>query len=106
MTVVATRVVETALGPMRVELDAPVPDGPDSVCVYRISGPATNRTGRAMGVDGFQALQLAMERIGADLRASEEFEAGPLRWLGMPGPGFPLPEPMRGMGWDRPGPPT
>lgn len=87
---------------MRVELEAPVPDGPDTACVYRIIGPATRKVGRVVGVDGFQALHLAMERIGADLRTGEEFEAGPLRWLGMPEPGFPLPESIRDLGWETP----
>jgi|GEM_PF-3939966 len=52
-----------------------------------------------MGIDGFQALQLALERIAADLRASPEFEAGPLQWLDMHHPGFRLPEVIGDLGW-------
>lgn len=99
MTIIATRTLSTKLGPMSIEMDAPVQLGADFACVYRIRGPRTAKRGRAMGVDRFQALQLAMERIGADLRASPEFEAGALEWLGMAEPGFPLPESIVHLGW-------
>lgn len=65
-------------------------------CHYRIKGPHTDRTSRAMGVDAFQALQLAMERIGTDLLFSQEGQKGALRWLEVPYDiGFPVPASIR-----------
>lgn len=99
MTVIASRHVSSALGDMRIELHAPERLDRDFACAYRIEGPRTRKRGRVLGVDGIQALQLALERIGADLRASAEFEAGPLRWLDMDEPGFPLPATIADLGW-------
>ncbi len=45
-----------------------------------------------MGIDAFQALELTLQKIGVDLRYSEEGRHGNLRWLDTPGEtGFPLP---------------
>lgn len=98
-TNIATRILHSSLGEMRLELFAPEQTGPDVRCTYRITGPRTRKQAHATGVDGFQALQLAMTRIGADLRASEEFAAGTLRWLDMDEPGFPLPDTIADLGW-------
>jgi hypothetical protein len=96
---IATRTLRTALGDLRIETDAPERQGDDVMCAYRILGPRTVRRSRMTAVDGVQALQLVMERIGAELRASPEFEAGPLRWLDMLEPGFPLPGAIADLGW-------
>jgi hypothetical protein len=101
MIPMATRAISTALGDLRVDIAAPTRQGPDHVCAYRITGPRTNRQSRALGVDGVQAVLLALEKIGAELRASPEFEAGPLRWLDMDEPGFPLPTSIAHLGWGR-----
>ena len=98
---IASRVIHTALGKIRVELYAPEPLGADFQCGYRIEGPRTRKKSRAMGVDGFQALELAILKIGVDLRASPEFEAGPLQWLDRDDPGFPLPASIADLGWKR-----
>ncbi|MDO9711262.1 DUF6968 family protein [Paracraurococcus lichenis] len=99
MVPIASRVLQTALGDMRIELFLPERLYGDVACRYRIIGPRTKKEARAMGVDGFQALQLVMTRIAADLRASPEFEAGGLRWLDRENPGFPLPEIIEDAGW-------
>jgi hypothetical protein len=73
----------------------------DDACAYRITGPRTNRQSRALGIDGVQAMLLALAKIGAGLRASPTFEAGPLRWFDMDEPGFPLPTSMAHLGCGR-----
>ncbi|WP_376089586.1 DUF6968 family protein [Roseomonas sp. CCTCC AB2023176] len=102
---IARRELGSVLGPVIVELDGPRADGADAACNYRIAGPRIGAAGQVRGVDGFQALHLAMERIGAALRASEEFAAGPLRWLDMDEPGFPLPPRLAGLTWRAAGTP-
>ncbi|MBS2033326.1 MAG: hypothetical protein JST54_35965 [Deltaproteobacteria bacterium] len=59
-------------------------------CPFQFRGGGVNRIRYAGGVDAVQALQLAMERIGVDLRHF----APPLTWdAGMDGDlGFPTPE--------------
>ncbi len=99
MATIATRMLSSTLGAVRVELEAPYRVEREYACVYRIEGPRIRKRVKVLGVDGFQALQLAIERIGADLRASAEFEAGPLRWLDMDEPGFPLPASINHLGW-------
>lgn len=79
-------------------MDIPTPDvsGDNFRCNYGIKGPLTVRSGHAMGVDAFQALQLALERIGTDLLFSEEGQRGELRWLDVPyDVGFPVPASIR-----------
>ena len=101
MTVIARRVLASALGEMTVTLDAPVADGLDWRCGFRIEGPRLSAEAHAMGVDGFQALDLAMRLIGAALRSGEEFRAGPISWLDRDEPGFPLPQGCEELGWRR-----
>jgi hypothetical protein len=99
MSTIATRQLSSSLGTIRVEMDAPVRSEGDYACIYRIVGPRTSKRGKVMGVDGFQALQLTFERIAADLRMSAEAAAGPLSWLDMDEPGFPLPAELVDLGW-------
>jgi len=93
-SICAYRALESLFGRVEVWMEVPVLDagGQDYRCRYRIKGPRTDRAGHAMGVDAFQAMQLAMERIGTDLLYSEEGQVGELRWLDVPyDTGFPCP---------------
>jgi|SRR5579872_4461497 len=92
----ATRTLELQGKPsVIVELSVPVPHGDDFECSYKIQGLGAEETKCAFGVDGLQALLLAMQRIGIDLYTSEAFQSGQLRWLGQPDLGFPVPETVR-----------
>jgi uncharacterized protein DUF6968 len=76
--------------PVHVELDAPVRRRSGGwACAWRIRGIGRARTGRALGEDGLQALQLALTAVR---RALEPF-AGRLTWTGEPGE-LGLPEPI------------
>ena len=44
----------------------PIADG-DFLCAYQISFGAETKKGHAIGVDGVQAIQLAMRKIASDL---------------------------------------
>lgn len=96
--VCARRVLQSAWGPVEVVMEVPVADADDGDfrCAYRINGPRTQRRSHAMGIDAFQAIELAMQKIGTDLFFSEEGQHGELRWLDAPYEiGFPLPESTR-----------
>src|SRR5512141_1863721 len=68
--------------PVLIELDAPVRRrSGEWACVHRIRGIGRVRTGRALGEDGVQALQLAF----AAVRRSLEPFAAQLTWTGEPG---------------------
>lgn len=65
-----------------LEFEAPKPRrGDEWACVYHIRGLGRARTGRALGEDGLQALQLAMMAVR---RTLEPFAAR-LTWTGEPG---------------------
>jgi hypothetical protein len=66
----------------------------DSCCSFRIEGIGSGNVRRVWGIDGFQAIQLAMMAVGAELYSSDEARAGELRWEAgnVPGDlGFPVP---------------
>ena len=68
--------------PVLIELDAPVRRrSGEWACVHRIRGIGRVRTGRVLGEDGVQALQLAI----AAVRQSLEPFAAQLTWTGEPG---------------------
>jgi len=76
--------------PVLVELDAPVwRRTGEWACAWRIRGIGRARTGRALGEDGLQALQLALTAV----RRSLEPFAERLTWTGEPGE-LGLPEPI------------
>jgi hypothetical protein len=66
------------------------PDEDDYFCPYQIVGVGSERVRHAAGVDAVQALQLAMQMIGADLSASKQ--SGKLTWLGDDELGFSTPD--------------
>lgn len=81
-----------------VEIGRPYPweyGNGDFKCEYEISGLGNGKASYAIGVDGIQALYLALQSIGTDLYTSEESNRGDLRWEGgmIAGDlGFPVPD--------------
>jgi hypothetical protein len=59
-----------------------MPDTSDYYCPYQILGIGSEKIKYAAGIDAFQAIQLAMGRIGADLWALNQECSGQLRWEG------------------------
>jgi hypothetical protein len=78
---------------LEVLLYSPIQDGGDYRCKYAIreDGQVT-KEGYAVGVDGLQALVLAVQKMGADIAFSEYGKARKLYWnnqnsdLGLPLP--------------------
>ncbi len=60
----------------------PESDGDDYRCKYQIVWPDRVRDAYAVGIDGVQALLLAMRRAHVDLRTSPEYQSGALCYLG------------------------
>jgi|SRR5690242_16778541 len=78
----------------------PMADGQDYFCPYKIDGVGNGRVSYAMGIDGIQALLLALQKIGADLYTSKEMQQGELEWMGggERDLGFPLPDSIKDLG--------
>jgi hypothetical protein len=83
--------------PVVISIGVPVPfdDGHDYYCPYQITGLSSVREGRAGGVDGVQALILALQMAAADLYTSEEWKRGDLRFLGARELDLPIPDSIR-----------
>ena len=65
-------------------------------CAYEIGWPDKPRTFRAFGLDGVQAIELAMRMIGAELYTSEHHTAGTLmQFVKGGGYGFPVSPTLR-----------
>ena len=81
-----------------VKMGAPqkTPGEEDFYCPFQITGIGDDRPEAFLGVDGFQAMQLAMRYIGLKLMRLNRKNGGQLRWecdeLG--GFGFPVPDPQ------------
>jgi len=74
----------------------PFPDpesnsGTDYKCNIQILGIGDEKIRYAVGVDQFQALVLAMQRLGTLLYCSNEYKSGALQWLDMHDLGIPMP---------------
>jgi hypothetical protein len=67
-----------------IRIYEPQPDQADWRCDYEISWPSAPRRSYAMGVDSFQALQLAMFKIATDVSVSDDFKAGRVALFGEP----------------------
>ncbi|MFL6621613.1 MAG: DUF6968 family protein [Sulfurifustis sp.] len=80
----------------------PFDDGINHYCPYQVIGIGRDDVRYAGGVDGVQALQLALKMIGADLYTSQEAQAGKLSWGGGKNLdlGFPVPEVLRDLAPD------
>jgi hypothetical protein len=96
--IIAERVLdlEGSEGPreVRVLIGEPqrIPDSTDCFCPYRIVGLASDTVRYTEGVDGAQAIYLAMEAVGTLLAATPEARAGKLTWYGDRALGFPVRE--------------
>ena len=51
----------------------------ESWCPFQIEGLGSGRVRRAIGIDHFQSISLAMTSIGTTLYTSDEYQAGRLR---------------------------
>ncbi|MGE0739925.1 MAG: hypothetical protein AB7O98_01180 [Hyphomonadaceae bacterium] len=67
-----------------VRVFAPQPDQNDWRCEYQISWPGYDRSKYAMGVDPWQALQLAMFIVPSTISATDDFKAGRIGLWGSP----------------------
>lgn len=84
-SVIATRQLDlTTGGKVVVTIGKPekVPDDDSYYCPYQITGIKRDKVRYAAGIDAVQALQLAIQMIGADLHASEVARTGVLSWDG------------------------
>jgi len=68
----------------RVVIEAPEPDEADWRCFYSVSLPGMDFRRRTMGVDSFQALQLAMVSAVSEIANSDAFKTGRLTVFGEP----------------------
>jgi hypothetical protein len=79
-TVIVQRVLDYrgASGDALVEVyePAPTPGHNDWRCEFRLSWPNYERFGHAIGIDAWQALQLAMRVVPSYVYASPDFKAG------------------------------
>ncbi|NRR28838.1 hypothetical protein HSX11_01435 [Oxalobacteraceae bacterium] len=64
-------------------------------CWYQISGLNEEESGRVVGGDALQSLQLALIKVGAILYTCPEWRNNLLSWNGDRDLGFPLPESLR-----------
>jgi hypothetical protein len=100
MPIIATRTLtlSTAAGdqPVPIEINAPQVDGKTWTCHFTIGWPRRAKTGYGAGIDGMQALSIALMNIAAQLYTSPYHRAGQLRW-DKPGDGygFPIAKPLR-----------
>jgi hypothetical protein len=69
-----------------------LPDSTDCFCPYRVLGLAEDTVRYTEGVDGAQAIYLAMEAVGTWLAATPEARSGTLTWYGERALGFPVRE--------------
>jgi len=70
-------------------------DNGDWSCTYSVVGLGHSKQRQSIGVDGMQALYLAMIYIATDLYNSVEYQRGNLTWLGNFDLGLPVAEIMR-----------
>ncbi|WP_244607101.1 hypothetical protein [Bosea sp. CS1GBMeth4] len=75
-----------------VTVDDPRQGDRDWSCAYEIGWPDAPRRGYGYGIDGTQALLLALKAIGTDLYTSDYHRSGRLRWV-EPGDGYGYPVP-------------
>jgi hypothetical protein len=75
-----------------IRIFAPVKDGASWSCKFDVGWPEETWAMAAGGADSIQALQIAMQLIGAQIYASDHHAAGKLMWL-EPGRGYGFPVP-------------
>lgn len=96
--VIATRqlVLHLATGdlPIPVHLHAPTEGDRCWECRFEIAWPEGTRAAVVRGLDGVQALYLAMQRVAAELYGSRHHASGALTWGKFgDGYGFPMAKP-------------
>jgi|GEM_PF-4443534 len=75
----------------------PEPDGNDFKCTFHITGLGTSHISHAMGIDGAQAMLLALNKAASILYTSEEYKQGRLTWHGSQDLGLPYPDSVSDM---------
>lgn len=82
-----------------LKLDRPreFPDAEGYFCGYQVTGLSKPLAGHAGGVDGIQALYLAMEMVLMRLVATPEYRARQLTWHGSFDLGLPVRETIRAL---------
>lgn len=79
-----------------VRISSPIKVEASWECLWQIEWPGRTRTNIGKGVDGVQALLLALQMVGAELYASDEHRRGELKWTdGYRGYGFPVSAQLR-----------
>jgi hypothetical protein len=79
-----------------IRIYRPVKAGDHWHCEYEIGWPEYTRRSSAFGVDSIQSLLIALQKVGAEIYASEAHKSGKLSWLERgDGYGFPLPAGIR-----------
>lgn len=73
-----------------IGMPRPIPQSVDFYCTYQVVGLSDDGVRHVEGVDGAQAVYLAMEAIGTLLAASPEAQSGRLTWYGERALGFPV----------------
>jgi len=93
-TVIARRVFDCGDNNVMLEIGMPYPidKGPDCWCPYRITGMGPAIVKRIGGVDGVQALYLALQMAATDLYVSDAARGKSLQWLGSGNLGLPVPK--------------
>ena len=77
---------------LEIRLFEPVSDEGASSCSYEIDWPDGTKKGRAVGVDGIQAIFVALQKIGIVLYTSKYHKDSQLAWPAAgSGYGFPVP---------------
>lgn len=80
--------------PVRIHLPEKMDD--HWACSYEIGWPEGTRINSGFGVDGVQALSLAMQKVGTELYMSQHHRDQSLAFEGVGrGYGFPVPKPLR-----------
>ncbi len=95
-TILAERILELddtsgrRLVTVLIGLPRNIPGALDFFCPYQVLGLGDCAVRYAEGVDGAQAVYLAMEALGALLAATPEARSGSLTWYGERTLGFPI----------------
>jgi hypothetical protein len=76
--------------PVPIRLFPPEQNDRSWICRYEIEWPERLRSGAGYGVDGIQALTIALQNIGVELYASAYHQAGTL-FFDKPGNGYGFP---------------
>ena len=100
--IIATRILRLSIGektlPLAIRMFAPEPADHSWLCRYEIDWPDRPKISAGHGVDGFQAIQLTMQKIGIELYTSQYHSSGALVFeKPNDGYGFPISKHMRDM---------